>query len=60
MTPFPFYTELILKKHPLSILTPEVVLGSYKFSLRTTLKSISTFISDVLNISKEAIKLHTV
>jgi len=50
---------LTLKKHPLSILTPEIVHSSFKFSLRTALTSVSTFIADSLNINSEAIKLHT-
>jgi hypothetical protein len=41
-------------------LTPEIVKGSYKFSLRTALTSVSTFIADSLNINWEAIKLHIV
>ena len=58
MTPFPFYTELIIKKHPQSILTPEFIPGFFKFPLRSPLSVISTLLSDNLNINKESIKLY--
>jgi hypothetical protein len=60
LSPFPFYAEVQIQKHPLCLDVPELVRGCFRLGLRTKLERVAEMIGSAFNLNKGSVALWAV